>query len=93
MIRIIYTKGVEFILTEKHRLKDYKKQEIRQRNKEHKGLLKLLKEWQEKYLFVPIDKACANIGIICKKLYCTLICQELGIDVNNIDGIVHGNET
>ena len=39
-----------------------------------------LKELQEKYMFVPADKAANNIIMVCKRYCLEVICKELGID-------------
>ena len=36
-----------------------------------------LKELQEKYVFVPADKAGNNIIVVCKRSYLQVICKEL----------------
>ena len=38
-----------------------------------------LKELQEKYVFVPADKAANNIIVVCKRYYVKVICKELGL--------------
>ena len=38
-----------------------------------------LKEFQEKYVFVPADKAANNIIVVCKRHYLEVICKELGL--------------
>ena len=36
-----------------------------------------LKELQEKYVFVPSDKAANNVIMVCKRYYLDAICKEL----------------
>ena len=38
-----------------------------------------LKELQEKFVFVPADKAANNIIVVCKHYYLEVICKELGL--------------
>ena len=38
-----------------------------------------LKELQEKYVFVPADKAANNIIVVCKRYYFEVIFKELGL--------------
>ena len=38
-----------------------------------------LKELQEKYVFLPADKAANNIIVVCKRYYMEVICKELGL--------------
>ena len=38
-----------------------------------------LKELQEKYVFVPADKASNNIIVVCKRYYLEVICKELDL--------------
>ena len=37
------------------------------------------KELQEKYVFVPADKAANNIIVVCTRYYLEVICKELGL--------------
>ena len=39
----------------------------------------MLDELQEKYVFVPADKASNNIIVVCKHHYLEVICKELGL--------------
>ena len=41
-----------------------------------------LKNLQEKFVLVPVDKASNNIAFICKRFYATVIVKELGL-INN----------
>jgi hypothetical protein len=41
---------------------------------------------QERFVFVPIDKASNNFGIICKHLYINIIKKELGYTKTEIKG-------
>ena len=43
-----------------------------------------LKNFHDKYIVAPADKAAGNFVIICKKLYVTIMMNELGIDANYI---------
>ena len=38
-----------------------------------------LKELQEKYVFVPADKAANNIIVVCKRYHLEVICKKLGL--------------
>ena len=38
-----------------------------------------LKKLQEKYLFVPADKADNNVIVVCKCYYLEVICMEIGL--------------
>ena len=49
---------------------------------EDKAVLNYLKSLHDKFVFVPIDKASNNIAIICKRLYASVIYNEL--DFSNI---------
>ena len=41
-----------------------------------------LRDFHDKYIVVPADKAAGNFVIICKKLYVSIMMNELGIDSN-----------
>ena len=53
----------------------YKRQGILELN----SVKKCLKELQEKYVFVPADKAANNITVVCKRYYLEINCKELGL--------------
>ena len=40
---------------------------------------KCLKELQEKYVFIPADKAADNITVVCKRYHLEVICEQLGL--------------
>ena len=44
---------------------------------EDKSVRSFLKDMHNKFVFVPIDKASNNIAIVCKRLYATVIYNEL----------------
>ena len=51
-----------------------KRQEILELN----SVKECSKELQEKYVFVPADKAANNIIVVCKRYHLEVICKELG---------------
>ena len=46
---------------------------------ENEEVKNYLKEFHEKYVIVPIDKAANNIAVICKRFYVFRLLQEIGV--------------
>ena len=51
------------------------------------------KELQEKYVFVPADKAANNIIVVCKRYYLEVIHKELGMWPGAVSSVTYTPET
>lgn len=59
----------------------------------NKNFYKTIKRLQEQYIITPADKAANNYIFICKKLYVSWMCKELGVSVESSKCIAKGNDT
>lgn len=52
-----------------------------------------LKDLHKKYVVIPADKAANNFVFVCKYWYVNIISKEMGINFENGQFVIHGNET
>ena len=64
------------------KIRELKSKVVPQQSKpilENEEVKNYLKEFHEKYVIVPIDKAANNIAVICKRFYVFRLLQEIGV--------------